>query len=133
MIFADTSALIALFNPKDDFHGNALEWFKRNRPKLVLTDYIVDELLTLAIARGDKQFALVVSKKVRELFSASVRKITEDDFNKAWNIFDNYHDKEWSLTDCASYVFIERTDIKTAFAFDPHFDQFANVVRVPAP
>jgi predicted nucleic acid-binding protein len=41
MIFADTSALIALFNPKDDFHSNALEWFKENRTKLVLTDYIV--------------------------------------------------------------------------------------------
>jgi predicted nucleic acid-binding protein len=54
MIFADTSALIALFSPRDDCHSNASEWFKENRPKLVLTDYIVDELLTLAIARGDK-------------------------------------------------------------------------------
>ncbi|OHE55420.1 MAG: hypothetical protein A2Z47_10520 [Thermodesulfovibrio sp. RBG_19FT_COMBO_42_12] len=64
MIFADTSGLIALFNPKDDCHNAAVEWFKKNRPKLILTDYIVDELLVLAISRADKQFALTISKRI---------------------------------------------------------------------
>ncbi len=54
MIFADTSALFALFNPGDEYHNAAKEWFKNQRPKLILTDYIVDELLALAISRGNK-------------------------------------------------------------------------------
>jgi uncharacterized protein len=132
MTFADTSALIALFNPRDDLHSTAVEWFKENRPKLILTDYIVDELLTLALARADKQFALVVSKQVRTLFPAGVKKITEEDFNKAWEIFESYQDKEWSLTDCTSYIFIERSGLRKAFAFDPHFDQFGIVSRQPS-
>lgn len=129
MIFADTSALFALFNPNDEFHNTAKGWFQENRPKLVLTDYIVDELLALAISRGDKKFALTISKQVRVL--AGIKKITEEDFNKAWAIFDSYQDKNWSLTDCTSYVFMNRTGIKKAFAIDPHFDQFANVLREP--
>lgn len=130
MIFADTSALFALFNPNDESHNTAKEWFKNNRPKLVLTDYIVDELLALALSRGDKNFALTVSKRIRNL--SGVAKVTEDDFNKAWEIFDKYEDKSWSLTDCTSYAFMNRIGIKKAFAFDPHFDQFGSILRVPA-
>lgn len=129
MIFADTSALFALFNPSDEYHNPAKEWFKNQRPKLILTDYIVDELLTLAISRGNKEFALTISKRVRDL--AGVKKITEEDFYKAWEIFDRYQDKYWSLTDCTSYVFMERSGIRKAFAFDPHFDQFGSVLREP--
>jgi predicted nucleic acid-binding protein len=129
MIFADTSALFALFNPKDESHNKAKDWFQENRPKLVLTDYIVDELLALAISRGDKKFALTISKQVRVL--AGIRKITEEDFNKAWEIFDSYQDKNWSLTDCTSYVFMNRTGIKKAFAIDPHFNQFGDISCEP--
>ncbi|HHT9138873.1 MAG TPA: type II toxin-antitoxin system VapC family toxin [Candidatus Wunengus sp. YC60] len=129
MIFADTSALFALFNPNDEFHNSAKEWFKNQRPKLVLTDYIVDELLALAISRTNKEFALTISKRIRDL--AGIKKIAEEDFYKAWEIFDRYQDKDWSLTDCTSYVFMERSGIKKAFAFDPHFDQFGSVLRVP--
>lgn len=95
-----------------------------------MTDYIVDELLALAISRGDKEFALTISKRIRNL--SGVAKITEDDFNNAWEIFDKYEDKSWSLTDCASYVFMNRLGIKKAFAFDPHFDQFGNIFREPS-
>jgi len=132
MIFADTSGLFALFNPKDDNHNAALDWFKQTRPKLIFTDYIVDELLALALSRGNKEFALTVSKSVRAL--AGVKKITEEDFYKAWEVFDKYdkyHDKNWSLTDCTSYIFMEYSRIKKAFAFDPHFDQFGTVSREP--
>ncbi|MEK6591131.1 MAG: PIN domain-containing protein [Nitrospinota bacterium] len=130
MIFADTSAIFALINRNDEFHNAAIEWFKKNRPKLVLTDYIVDELLALALSRGDKKFALTISKQVRNL--AGVTKITEEDFNKAWEVFDRYQDKDWSLTDCTSFVFMNRLEIKKAFAFDPHFDQFGSIFREPA-
>lgn len=129
MIFADTSGLFALFNPKDDNHNAALEWFKIMRPKLIFTDYIVDELLALALSRGNKEFALTISKRVRAL--AGIKKITEEDFYKAWEVFDKYQDKDWSLTDCTSYIFTGRSGIKKAFAFDPHFDQFGHVLREP--
>lgn len=131
MIFADTSALFALFSPNDEWHDSAVNWFKSNRTKLILTDYIVDELLTLAISRGNKEFALKISKGLRNL--ASVEKVTEEDFYSAWKIFDAFQDKNWSLTDCTSYVFMERYDIKKAFAFDLHFDQFGSVLREPIP
>ena len=119
------------FNKKDKDHTAALEWFTQNRPKLVLTDYILDELLTLALFRVDKKFALLVSRKVRDLFSPDINKITEQDFNEAWEVFDSYQDKDWSFTDCTSYVFIKRSGILKSFAFDPHFDQFGVVVRQP--
>jgi predicted nucleic acid-binding protein len=132
MIFADSSALIALFNPNDDFHADALEWFQQTHPRLILTDYIIDEVLTLAISRGGKQFALSISKKIRDLIPAGVKKITEEDFYEAWKVFDNYQDKNWSFTDCVTYIFIKRSGIQKVFTFDTDFDQFGIVSRQPS-
>jgi len=132
MIFVDTSALFALLNPRDEKHEAAKDWFKKEKPRFVLTDYIVDELLTLAISRVDKKFALTVSKRLSNEVLAKIEKVSEEDFYAAWKIFDKYQDKEWSLTDCASYVFIKRLGIRRAFAFDSHFVQFDNVLREPA-
>jgi uncharacterized protein len=54
------------------------------------------------------------------------------DIEAAWLIFERFDDKQWSFTDCVSYVVVERLAIKTAFAFDEHFRQFATLEVVPA-
>lgn len=57
--------------------------------------------------------------------------LTLEDIEAAWDIFQNYADKEWSFTDCTSKVVMERLGITAAFAFDQHFRQFGNIVVVP--
>ncbi len=37
--------------------------------------------------------------------------------------FQRHHDKDYSLTDCISFVVMQKLGIRTAFAFDPHFVQ----------
>jgi uncharacterized protein len=57
--------------------------------------------------------------------------VTSEDIIRAWEVFRQYHDKEWSFTDCTSKVMMERLQISQAFAFDSHFEQFGTVVRLP--
>ena len=67
-------------------------------------------------------------------FDADVGEIyflTEADIRQAWNVFQQYDDKGWSFTDCASKVVIERFSIVRAFAFDHHFRQFGNIQVIP--
>jgi predicted nucleic acid-binding protein len=41
----------------------------------------------------------------------------------AWEMFQAYEDKEWSFTDCTSFVLMQRRQLYLAFSFDYHFKQ----------
>jgi len=45
-------------------------------------------------------------------------------FAGALKIFINFEDKEWSFTDCTSFVLIKKEKINKAISFDEHFSQF---------
>ncbi|MGL5034261.1 MAG: type II toxin-antitoxin system VapC family toxin, partial [Microcystaceae cyanobacterium] len=42
---------------------------------------------------------------------------------EGWSLYRQRIDKEWSLTDCISFVTMERQDILHAFTSDRHFEQ----------
>lgn len=51
--------------------------------------------------------------------------MTPADEDRAWQILQQYDDKEFSLTDGASFAVMKRLGISTAFAFDEDFTQYA--------
>lgn len=131
MIFADTGGLYALFVPSDPDHARAARWYAENREALVVSDYIVDEILTLLRARGEARRALEVGRRIFAGSFAHVHYLTRDDIADAWTLFRTWRDKDWSFTDCTSKVVMERLGIRTAFAFDRHFQQFGGITVVP--
>lgn len=131
MIFVDTGAWFASFVPNDSDHATADAWMEANVDLLVTTDYVIDELLTLLKIRGEFQRALRLGASLFAGEIAHVEWVTPDDLRQAWAIFQRYHDKDWSFTDCVSRVVMERLGIRTAFAFDDDFRQFGTVTVVP--
>jgi predicted nucleic acid-binding protein len=53
MVFVDTSAWFAAVVPTDSDHLHAARWLAANSERLLTTDYVVDETLTLLRARGN--------------------------------------------------------------------------------
>jgi predicted nucleic acid-binding protein len=131
MIFVDTGGWYASIVPTDPNHVLAMGWLKQNRDPLVTTDYVADETLTLLRARGHNQRALALGKELFEGTRAALHFLTPDELHSAWQVFRDFHDKEWSFTDCTSKVVMEKLDLTTAFAFDQHFRQFGAVTVVP--
>lgn len=131
MIFVDTGAWYASLVPTDPDHESAVQWLVANRFPLLTTDYIVDETLTLLRVRGEKKRALLLGARFFNQTIAEVHKITSSDLTLAWKTFEQFHDKNWSFTDCTSKVVIEQLGIKVALAFDHHFHQFGTVEVVP--
>jgi len=44
--------------------------------------------------------------------------------NEAWAVFERFNvDKQWSFTDCVSYVVMKQRGINETFAFDADFAQ----------
>ena len=104
---------------------------RQNRQSLVTSDYVLDELLTLLKLRENHRVAVSAGEAILQQRVARTEHITVDDIARAWEVFQQYQDKDWSFTDCMSKVVIERLGITQAFAFDSHFEQFGTVVRVP--
>ena len=132
MIFVDTSAWFAAFVPNDRHYADAGAWLEQNTEPLVTTDYVLDELLTLLKRRGEFQRAVWLGDEMLRGRIAVFEWVTPADVEAALDVFRQFHDKQWSFTDCTSRVVMERLAIPTAFAFDEHFRQFGNVTVVPA-
>lgn len=131
MVFVDTSAWFAAVVPGDPNHPQAANWLATNSEVLITTDYVIDEILTLLRARGERQRAKLLGKKFFDGSIAEIYFLTEEDIRQAWTIFERYHDKNWSFTDCPSKVVIDEMNIAEALAFDHHFHQFGTVHVVP--
>ena len=131
MIFVDTGAWFAQFVTADANHAAAVAWMAQNRQPLITTDYIVDETLTLLKARGQDAVALALGQQFFEGFLTQIHYLTQDDLRQMWETFRRFSDKEWSFTDCASKVVMEKLGLMQAFAFDQHFRQFGTVAVVP--
>jgi predicted nucleic acid-binding protein len=130
-VFVDTGAWFAYFVRRDPDHQAALQWMKANRLPLLTTDFVLDELFTLLKLRESHSVAVAAGDTLLHKEVTRIERVSEEDFVRAWEVFQQYKDKEWSFTDCTSKVVIERLSITHAFAFDMHFEQFGTVIRVP--
>jgi uncharacterized protein len=131
VILVDSSAWFARYSSNDPHHVAATQFHRAEQEEFVTTDYIIDEVLTLLKVRISNERAIFVG---HELFSrelARIEWVTEEDISAAWEVFHRFRDKDWSFTDCVSYVVMQRMGITKAFAFDLHFRQFGTVTVVP--
>ncbi len=99
---------------------------------MVTTDYVVYETLTLFKARDNYDRALLVGPQLLSEELADLVWVQPQDVRAAWDVYERFRDKQWSFTDCVSYVIIQRLQIKQAMAFDEHFRQFGIMEVVPA-
>src|SRR6266567_1882359 len=126
MILVDTGAWVSVLVQDDIHHPVATAWIGMNKERLLLTDYILDETLTLLRARGQHRHAIEFGHQILESDRFDLVLLTLEDIEAAWEVFQKYADKEWSFTDCTSKVVMDRLGITTTFAFDQHFRQFGN-------
>jgi len=125
-VFIDTSYLLALELTNDQNHQLAKTHWQQvvtSMPTLVTTSYVFDEVVTYFNSRGYHAKAVQVGNSL--LFSPSIELISVDEtlFYTGWNYFQQYQDKQYSLTDCISFIAMQQRGIQVAFTFDKHFIQ----------
>jgi hypothetical protein len=125
-LFVDTAGWMACADGADPAHARAVaardEALEAGRA-LVTTDYVVDETLTLVRLRlglpaAEKWWAQVeASPRVRWQWVDAARS------DKARALFFRYRDKDYSFTDCTSFVVMRELRLKEALTTDRHFRQ----------
>ena len=130
LIFLDTSTLVAYYNADDVNHTDVRKSIKEmegRKVRFLTSDYIFDEILTVLLVRTGKKKAIeVCNALLKDIEAGNIRltRVDEEVFRKAAEIFTRFTDKEWSFTDCTSYVLMKGAGITKGFSFDEHFRQF---------
>jgi predicted nucleic acid-binding protein len=120
-LFVDTSAWFALANRRDPDHRAARETLERSVGRLVTSNFVFDETVTLCLYRLGREAALRVGDTLRDGDTVDLARATADDEAAAWKLFLARADKRYSFTDCVSFAIMKRLDIRRAVALDEDF------------
>jgi uncharacterized protein len=131
MVFVDTGVWFAKFVLEDPNHARISAWFAANLEPVITTDYCVDEVLTLLVARKRLPRALEAGRLLFDDKLVKLHFVTADQVYRAWILFQQRAAAGWSFTDCTSKIVIDDLALRTAAALDDHFRQFGNVTVVP--
>lgn len=125
-VFADTGYWIALWNPYDALHRKTTAFTAQlGLSRIVTTEMVLVEYLASASSGGEsaRENAANAVKRLKADPKIEVVPQTSEQFDAALALYDSRLDKDWSLTDCASFVLMEQMDIREALAHDHNFEQ----------
>lgn len=133
--FVDTSAWAALTDKNDTYHALAISYPEKiaKQYRLLTTSYVLDESYTLLLLNVGYRQTVSFKKKLDFLVQQRILEvvwISEELTEQAWRIFEQFNtDKQWSFTDCVSYVVMQQQGISEAFTFDHHCSQMGFIRR----
>jgi predicted nucleic acid-binding protein len=126
IVFVDTVAWVALANENDNLHEAAISERRklaREKVRFVTTNFVIDESITLIRSRTNHANAVAFGEMIRQSKTINVVHISRELEEEAWQLFKQFYDKEFSFTDCTSFVVMRREGIWECFTNDHHFEQ----------
>ena len=123
-VFGDSFYFFALGNRHDPAHAKALAFSQSFHGRLVTTGFVLTEFADGCAA--PQHIRPVVAQTVNELRHnpyVTFFPCTEQLFQEGLELFERRPDKEWSLTDCISFVVMQREGLTEALTGDHHFEQ----------
>ena len=123
-VFADTYYFLALVNANDPGHARTLAFTKAFTGRMVTTAWVLVEMAdALAFsAPGRAEFFStwndLHADRDAEIIGCDDRLLAD-----GIQLYSQRPDKEWSLTDCISFVVMQRRGITEALTKDRHFEQ----------
>lgn len=122
-IFVDTSFYIALCYPRDEKHTKAVELTKVVQGELVTTEYVLIETGNWFCKANDRQVFVDLISDLQCDPQTTILESGHDWFAAGLARYKQRKDKDWSLTDCVSFVVMETLGLTTALTADHHFEQ----------
>jgi predicted nucleic acid-binding protein len=134
MVFADTSFWIALCSKRDQFHAAALLWAHHcasRKDDVVTTEATLWEWLNSTT----RATAVEGYRRVHRDPQIIVVAFDGDLIAQAVTLYQAREDKDWSLTDCLSFLVMTQRQIDGALTSDHHFQQagFRSLLRETPP
>ena len=137
LVFADATYWIALFNPRDSLHGVAADVSTSlAQTRITTSEMVLIEVLD-ALSKP-RELRLKVVEAIAAINAdpnTDVVPLSGIQFRDALRFYTAHADKEWGVTDCASFILMRERGIAEALTHDHHFQQagFSALLRENVP
>lgn len=122
-VFIDTSYIIAVLRKKDTHHATAVAATLRYRGTFVTTEYVLIEAMNYLNALPFRSAVSRTVESLRRNPGTLVVPASTELLDDGIALFSARSDKDWGLTDCISFVVMEREGVTEALTSDRHFEQ----------
>jgi predicted nucleic acid-binding protein len=132
-LFLDSSFAIAAKSKRDQHHGEARGiWpvLMQSGAGVVTTSFVISEIIAFLISRSEREAAIQIGEIMLHSHNVDLIHVDAALFAAGWDYFIRHRDKDYSLTDCVSFIVIEQRGLRLALTFDRHFVQ-AGFERLP--
>ncbi len=122
-IFADSGYYVALLLQTDQMHERAMEITRQLQQPIITTAWVMTEVANTFSAPRFRGAFLSLLDDLQADPSVRVILPERELFEHGIHLYRSRPDKSWSLTDCISFIVMEREGISEALTGDHHFEQ----------
>ena len=122
-VFADSFYYLAVMNADDAAHERAVRVSDSLGGPVVTTAWVLTEVADALAAPGQRSGFLALLEALRVDPEVSIVPPNEDLFEAGISLYSRRPDKDWSLTDCISFVVMQQRGMTEALTGDRHFEQ----------
>lgn len=122
-VFADTSFYVAAASPGDRSHQRALSLLREYSGGIITTEQVLTEAGNWFARTGDREVFLDLLESILADPKTTVVWSERSLFEEGLRLYAARRDKEWSLTDCVSFVVMRAHNLTDALTADHHFEQ----------
>jgi len=122
-VFADTFYFLALVSPRDASHQKAWQFGERNDRPILTTSWILTEVADGLADTKNRRLARQLYMDLHRHATDQVVPPSQELFERGFELYESRPDKDWSLTDCISFVVMQDHGVREALTADRHFEQ----------
>jgi predicted nucleic acid-binding protein len=122
-LVTDTYYYLALLNPRDSAHPEAVAIGPTLAGRLVTTQYVLTEVADALSAPQDRAKFLALLVLLESDPSVTIVPGSNDLFRRGVALYQARPDKDWPLTDCISFIVMDDEGLTEALTADRHFSQ----------
>lgn len=122
-VFADTSYFLALNTRRDRLHRQALALQASLNQPLLTTEWVLTEVADAMAAPATRARFAALMERLKSRSDVRIVSVSHEHFANGCTLYLQRMDKEWSLTDCISFLVMWQWGIRIALTADQHFAQ----------
>jgi predicted nucleic acid-binding protein len=125
-LFLDAAYLIALAVERDQHHERAMalrDQLKLSPKRLVTTRAVALEVGDALAKARYRPAAVQLLRAFSRDPNVEVVPISEELYERAFQLYQERRDKEWGITDCVSFIVMQDRGLTSALTTDEHYQQ----------
>ena len=111
-VLADTFFYLAVLNPKDACHDHARDWSANYDGPILTTTWILTEVADALARRHQRDWFNDLYQALLDDPQLEILPVSQEQWEQGRQFFASRPDKDWSLTDCISFVVMQERGFK---------------------